>query len=771
MTPDPLHDREYPARELRRTLNSQRRKFLVAGLFSLLATAIFWGPILSSRVTLNPESVVATVIPGCRSTTPQLECVARESPNVSFVDPGGPGWAEGPVDYFYHFNPSSGSGPGLPSWNPYAGSGYPVVFDGHNGHASPTRWITRHWPGDTGRDVVIVLRVLFWTLGVSLCLVLLDVPLALILAAAAAATLAPNLSLRIDHVMLDVDLLAPWFPFIVIALVRGKIPLGVAAAASLALGALVGSLSFLQAQFVLLLACGLVGVAALRETRGRSLALASLVGVGFVALYPTWLPLVRHIGDFVSSRSAGTCIAGLDHTGIEGMGWELLRGIDQQYSTGSLVGMLVIVFAAGRFRVRFGLYALAMILAIVVVGFPSVICALPGISGIHFGRHLASHLQFFYLIACVSGIPFVVTRFAGQPPMVRKWASLSMVMLVACAFQADLSWKLSFLGALILSIEPTVAAGLSARTRSVIAATGLALAVLSPFALQTRYVSLWWHREYPPQVAPVPLELDPATPLGQVQRLSRTENRRHFSPTILYPNWSSAFQILDLRLLEALYPKTYFALNGGDGLFPDWERDPAHTIRPDRFVRPVHPSLIFGDAFQRLLIVNRVSLFSFGVGTSLHLPSDVRGPYAAMRCEPLARSVWIESYVCPEIGGIAYFPKAVTKVGSDAEALAILRARPLRELIDFSTLERVGEQGQPTSPAAGTILSSSIEPDRMAFLLDVNRPGHFVVADTWFPGWRAEVNGRPVPIDRANVAFKAVEVPAGRVSLVFLFNP
>ena len=59
----------------------------------------------------------------------------------------------------------------------------------------------------------------------------------------------------------------------------------------------------------------------------------------------------------------------------------------------------------------------------------------------------------------------------------------------------------------------------------------------------------------------------------------------------------------------------------------------------------------------------------------------------------------------------------------------------------------------------------------MAFDLDVSRAGHFVVADTWFPGWQAEINGRSVPIDHANVAFKAVEVPAGRVSLVFLFHP
>ena len=157
-------------------LSSQRRAFLIASLISVLATAVFWGAILSPHITLNPESVVATVIPGCRSSGPSLDCVAPQSPGVNYLDPGGPGWAEAPVDYYYHFNPSSAARPGLPSWNPYAGSGYPVIFDGHNGHASPTRWITRRWPGDRGRDALIFLRVLFWTLGVSLCLALLDVP-------------------------------------------------------------------------------------------------------------------------------------------------------------------------------------------------------------------------------------------------------------------------------------------------------------------------------------------------------------------------------------------------------------------------------------------------------------------------------------------------------------------------------------------------------------------------------------------------------------------
>ena len=277
---------------------------------------------------------------------------------------------------------------------------------------------------------------------------------------------------------------------------------------------------------------------------------------------------------------------------------ELLVRAYLHVPTGSLLGMMAILFTAGRLR-SFTLPALAMSLVFVVLGSPSVIRGLPGVSRDLFRRHLGSHLQFFYLIACVSAIPVVVTWIAGERPNVRQWAALAIVTLVAALFSQPL------LETLLSRCRHPLD-----RSRRSPPAKPRRLTPFwqpdwhwlssSPFALQTPYFSVRLQQTIPTQVAPLPLELDPATPLGQVQKLSRTENRRHFSATFLYPNWSSAFQILDLRLLEALYPKTYFALNGGDGLFADWERDSAHTIRPDRFVRPVHPSLLFGDEFQRL---------------------------------------------------------------------------------------------------------------------------------------------------------------------------
>lgn len=53
-----------------------------------------------------------------------------------------------------------------------------------------------------------------------------------------------------------------------------------------------------------------------------------------------------------------------------------------------------------------------------------------------------------------------------------------------------------------------------------------------------------------------------------------------------------------------------------------------------------------------------------------------------------------------------------------------------------------------------------------------SRTGGFVVLnDLWHPWWFAEVDGADVPVERANVLFRAVEVPAGRHRIVFEFHP
>jgi hypothetical protein len=51
------------------------------------------------------------------------------------------------------------------------------------------------------------------------------------------------------------------------------------------------------------------------------------------------------------------------------------------------------------------------------------------------------------------------------------------------------------------------------------------------------------------------------------------------------------------------------------------------------------------------------------------------------------------------------------------------------------------------------------------------RGGYVVLNDAWDDWWRAEVNGRPATIERANVMFRAVAVPPGAATVRFVFRP
>ncbi len=55
--------------------------------------------------------------------------------------------------------------------------------------------------------------------------------------------------------------------------------------------------------------------------------------------------------------------------------------------------------------------------------------------------------------------------------------------------------------------------------------------------------------------------------------------------------------------------------------------------------------------------------------------------------------------------------------------------------------------------------------------VESDRAGFVVLNDVWHPWWSATVDGAEAEILKANVVFRAVQVPAGKHTVVFSFRP
>ena len=69
------------------------------------------------------------------------------------------------------------------------------------------------------------------------------------------------------------------------------------------------------------------------------------------------------------------------------------------------------------------------------------------------------------------------------------------------------------------------------------------------------------------------------------------------------------------------------------------------------------------------------------------------------------------------------------------------------------------------------VLNWSRSFDRLSFQTRVGHPSVLVVADTFYPGWKAFVNKKPVPVENANFLFRGVEVPAGTSQVEMVYEP
>jgi hypothetical protein len=129
---------------------------------------------------------------------------------------------------------------------------------------------------------------------------------------------------------------------------------------------------------------------------------------------------------------------------------------------------------------------------------------------------------------------------------------------------------------------------------------------------------------------------------------------------------------------------------------------------------------------------------------------------------------------------VIFEPLATTgRVHLVAEARFVTSAEEALDLltsgdVDFYTqviLE--GEtQHQVRGEGTGQIIEvTEPSPNRISISVDTQDDGWLVLADSWYPGWRAYLDGSRTEIYRANYLFRAIALPGGRHSVEFRYQP
>ncbi len=118
----------------------------------------------------------------------------------------------------------------------------------------------------------------------------------------------------------------------------------------------------------------------------------------------------------------------------------------------------------------------------------------------------------------------------------------------------------------------------------------------------------------------------------------------------------------------------------------------------------------------------------------------------------------------------AFVVGAAEEMGGAAEAAIRIRAQ------DFDPAKLVFVQAPlrplPGDPGASPAAVTRDGTDGVTVRVTTRGPGYLVLADAYYPGWQATVDGRDAPVVQADLAFRAVYLPdSGEHTVVFRFRP
>ncbi|WP_290840758.1 YfhO family protein [Flavobacterium sp.] len=129
----------------------------------------------------------------------------------------------------------------------------------------------------------------------------------------------------------------------------------------------------------------------------------------------------------------------------------------------------------------------------------------------------------------------------------------------------------------------------------------------------------------------------------------------------------------------------------------------------------------------------------------------------------------------PEANGNAWFVKSTrTVTTADAEMKALDKIDSKNEAVIFKdpSMKGVGVPATFAKDSAATITVEKYEPNYLKYQSNNANDGFAVFSEIYYPkGWKATIDGKDATIYRADYTLRALQVPAGKHTIEFKFEP
>jgi hypothetical protein len=190
-------------------------------------------------------------------------------------------------------------------------------------------------------------------------------------------------------------------------------------------------------------------------------------------------------------------------------------------------------------------------------------------------------------------------------------------------------------------------------------------------------------------------------------------------------------------------------LNGYDSLMP---RDAVDLTEVNY---GLEPKLLDMLAVRYILLNDKMTI---GTEDYREVSHDTEHGVIIYERKPQKRAFVVHQLeVAPHSEGLA----RLTDPAFDPRRTAVVEASPGCALADPS--------GKDSAKESVTLVSDEL--DRVTFRVHAAADGFLVMSDTFYPGWQAYVDGKSLPVVRANFALRGICLPAGDHEVVFSFEP